>query len=89
MSLDLVSAITFKNFCYRNKKTWCNEQFEIKGKYKEENNKEIFKETFLAHKVLGCSVEGIYKLYIEWFNVIRRPNEKNRIFISAEKGADK
>lgn len=84
MSLDMVKAVDFKGFCYMRKQTWCEETFFIEGCFKHEGDEDICSgDNFEAHRVLGLSVEEIYKLYIEWFNYTLRPYEKKRIFVSA------
>jgi hypothetical protein len=85
MTLDMVQAIPFKNFCYKQGKTWSEETIWLKGGFKREGSEEITTgDIFEAHKVLGCSLEEIYKLYIEWFNYTLRPYEKKRTFVSVE-----
>ena len=83
MTLDMVQAIPFKNFCYKKGKTWSEKTIWLNGTFKEEGSDKIIKgDIFEAHEVLGCSIEEIYKLYIEWFNYTLRPFETKRIFHS-------
>jgi hypothetical protein len=84
MKLDIVKVIPFKNFCYMQNKTWCAETLWLDGTFKESDGTIVNNDKFEAHKVLGCSVEEIYKLYIEWFNLTLRHNELSREFVSVK-----
>ena len=85
MSLNLGLALPFKTFCYKRKKTYSEDTIWINGTFKEEGYKKIIKgDIFEAHKVLGCSLEELYKLYIDWFNYTLRYGEKKRIFVAVK-----
>lgn len=87
MGLDNIQLVDFRRFCYMKKKTWSEETIFIEGCFKKEGSKEIISgDNFEASKVLGLSVEEIYKLYIDWFNYTLRPHEEKRVFVSAQLG---
>ncbi len=85
MSLNMALTIPFKNFCSKKRQAYSEDTIWLNGSFKEKGNKKIIRgNIFKAHKVLGCSLEEIYKLYIEWFNYTLREGEKERVFVSVK-----
>ena len=84
MSIDMVKLIPFKNFSYMKKQLYSEKCFFLKGSFKQKGSDKIISgDNFEAKKIVGLSIEQIYKLYIQWFNHTLRPGEKERSFVSA------
>ena len=71
---------------------YSEETIFIDGSFKEVGNDKIFSgDKFEAHIVKESGkkedIELIYKTYLDWFNITRNENEKERIFVSVKQDA--
>ena len=79
-----VEMMPFRKFAEKEGYYYKDETIRISGEFREtKTGKIITGDIFNAHLLSGESIETIYKVYLDWFNLTRTPLENEREFVSA------